>query len=688
MAYPQQLWVVGKWPKDSLRKIINNTSLHDTTRARAMVHLAQVSGGYSDSNMALLYKADSISRKYDDLTLTWQIFETTLIRMRQGPDSKKIEFFRMATDYLYFSQKHNIPVYEAKARIYRGGAFWRYGIADKALDEITKAEDILVHTNDLWDKDYNMYLIGYYMFNSQQYKSSLQYFLRSYKMSVDDKLSRGQLAEVTGWIGNSYNALKMFDSALYYRHLSMQYADNNKFILAESYRYLGNIYQNMGALDSAMACYQRSYAMFNREHNGTRNWLLKYFISMVYYKQKNYKEAAKTIDEILDSVNGAKEPVSRFLATQMAGSVYEKNGEHDKAIKAYQDLIALKDSEARSNDAGNISEMNAKMQFEQDEEMQQVKQRQQDELARKDKQRQAIIRNVLIIGFIALMVFAGIMYRNFLQKKKANILLALQKDEIEAQKKEIQDSINYACNIQQAILPDIEDMRKSFDEFFVFYKPKNVVSGDFYWHARIGNQVFIAAVDCTGHGVPGAFMSMIGNDKLNNIVRKGNETSPGKILTQLNMQVKEALHQNAGKGDSLRDGMDIVLCRIEKKDDKTVVTYAGANRPLYIVNTSGLQEIKATKIAIGGHTEDNAIYQENVIELKKGERLYLTSDGYADQFGGGKSKKFTTRLFKETLAGMVTRPINTQHLMLEETLNEWQGREEQVDDILVIGIQV
>jgi len=229
-------------------------------------------------------------------------------------------------------------------------------------------------------------------------------------------------------------------------------------------------------------------------------------------------------------------------------------------------------------------------------------------------------------------------------------------------------------------------MHKLFAGLFVLYKPKDVVSGDFYWHANVNGKSLIAAVDCTGHGVPGAFMSMIGNDKLNNIVRRGGETSPGKILSQLNMQVKEALHQNINKDTALRDGMDLVLTTISYQP--LAISYSGANRPLYMVRNGNFEEIKPTKASIGGHTEDEKQFEEHTLQLNKGDSIYLASDGYADQFGGGKSKKFTTRQFKETLLAIAKEPIEKQKALLEDILTKWQGNEEQIDDILVIGIQV
>lgn len=256
---------------------------------------------------------------------------------------------------------------------------------------------------------------------------------------------------------------------------------------------------------------------------------------------------------------------------------------------------------------------------------------------------------------------------------------------LEHQQKEIQDSINYAQRIQEAILPLEDEMKKWIPNSFVLFRPKDVVSGDFYWFLERDNQLVIICADCTGHGVPGAFMSMIGSDRLNNIVSENKVTAPGAILSELNRAIKKSLKQD-GQKNATRDGMDAAVCTIDLAEQK--LYYAGANRPLWVIENAALTEIKATKVAVAGFTPEDQAYEEHVIPLKKGLKFYMTSDGYADQFGGERNKKFKVKNMKNLIAQIADKPFAEQKALLEKELLSWMGDFEQVDDICVIGFQV
>lgn len=274
-----------------------------------------------------------------------------------------------------------------------------------------------------------------------------------------------------------------------------------------------------------------------------------------------------------------------------------------------------------------------------------------------------------------------------------------QKQQIESQKVDlevaytgIQDSIHYSQRIQQAILPTNEDISKIVPDCFVLFYPRDIVSGDFYWFAEKSGMKFVACVDCTGHGVPGALMSMIGNTLLNQIVIEKNITSPEEILNQLHLGVRHALKQDAG-GDT-RDGMDIALITLSA--DNKVLTYAGANRNLWIVRNNELLETKADKFPIAGSQqvrkdsfgETEHRFTKHEIRLEKNDCIYLTTDGYADQFGGPKGKKFMVKQLTKMLVAMSGIPLQEQKTALAHKFSEWRGTHEQVDDVLVIGIRV
>jgi serine phosphatase RsbU (regulator of sigma subunit) len=267
-----------------------------------------------------------------------------------------------------------------------------------------------------------------------------------------------------------------------------------------------------------------------------------------------------------------------------------------------------------------------------------------------------------------------------------------QKEEIEKQRqkleelyKDVTDSIRYAKRLQESILPPDFMVRDMFPESFVLYKPKDIVSGDFYWFHKRQKKVLFAAVDCTGHGVPGAFMSLVGSNAINQAIKEHGLVQPSLILDDINKISSEALNKGAER-NSVRDGMDIALCALDL--DSRELEFAGANNPLYLIRGGELTQIKPDAFAIGGFTPGTKQYTNHKIKLQKGDCLYIFSDGYADQFGGVRGKKFMYRQFRNNLLAISSRPMDEQRKFLDEAIESWRGRYEQVDDMLVIGVRV
>ncbi len=323
-------------------------------------------------------------------------------------------------------------------------------------------------------------------------------------------------------------------------------------------------------------------------------------------------------------------------------------------------------------------------------------------------QLEAIEKQKLILYFVILALllvsFLGYyIYRGYKIKKEANIRLeeknrtiSMQKDEIEKQrdlaaaqrdqiayqKKHITDSIMYAKRIQTALIPSLELFSDKL-EHFVLYKPLAIVSGDFYWVASVGNQQVIIAADCTGHGVPGAFMSMLGITLLNEIVTGKHIMMPDQIIENLRQGIIKSLNQVAEE-DSIKDGMDIAVCLVDF--DKNLLWYAGANNPLYLVRGGELTHYRADKMPVAIHYRMTP-FTLNKIELQKGDAFYIFSDGFSDQFGGPKQKKFMSLQLRETLVAMSGKPMLQQGERLNEIFEEWRGESPQVDDVTLIGIR-
>jgi serine phosphatase RsbU (regulator of sigma subunit) len=266
-----------------------------------------------------------------------------------------------------------------------------------------------------------------------------------------------------------------------------------------------------------------------------------------------------------------------------------------------------------------------------------------------------------------------------------------QKHEIEKKNEDITASINYAKTIQSAILPTQDEITRFLPEHFILFKPKSIVSGDFYWFQHIGEDLLvIAAADCTGHGVPGAFMSMVGNDLLNEIIMARGIIKPHQILYELHKGVRYALKQEENKN---HDGMDIAICTINLSHKRLL--YAGAMNPLYYIQTNEkseaqLIEIKADKKNIGGHQKEaERIFTSHEISIEQPTTFYIFSDGYQDQFGGEEGRKFMTKRFRELLFSVHHLPLSKQQYLLNQTLNEWMGaNHKQIDDVLVIGVRL
>jgi serine phosphatase RsbU (regulator of sigma subunit) len=308
---------------------------------------------------------------------------------------------------------------------------------------------------------------------------------------------------------------------------------------------------------------------------------------------------------------------------------------------------------------------------------------------------------IFVLGslfILSLIILGGYIFSNYMEKRKVNRVLKSQNEEIiqhrdliAHQNKEITDSIIYARRIQNAVLP-APKMLKDYLEMYIFYRPRDIVSGDFYWMSKKEDKLIIVAADCTGHGVPGAFMSMLGIAFLNEIVNKEDELYANEILNKLRDYIIKSLHQSRSMDEGeehTKDGMDIALCII----DYTSMTlqFAGAYNPLILIRNKELTEVKADKMPIA-YSDDHGEkkFTNNLISLFSGDCIYMFSDGYADQFGGSdeKCKKYSGKRLKSTLLEICDLPMKEQEKIMAQTYDEWKGPNEQIDDVLLIGIRI
>jgi serine phosphatase RsbU (regulator of sigma subunit) len=264
-------------------------------------------------------------------------------------------------------------------------------------------------------------------------------------------------------------------------------------------------------------------------------------------------------------------------------------------------------------------------------------------------------------------------------------LATLQRDTITKQKDQILDSIHYAERIQAAILPPLRLLDDHLSDHFVLFKPRDIVSGDYYWAREKGQKLLVAVADCTGHGVPGGFLSMLGISSMNEIVNRNAALDPGKILEQLRQVVIASMHQTGSRGEA-QDGIEIALCIIDLK--KKVMEYSGANRPLYLVRDGAVQHFRPDRMPIGIYEQEPVPFTNHSIKLKKGDSIYLFSDGYVDQLGGPERKTFRAINFRKLLLDIQDQPMERQKVILSENMARWQGEVEQIDDVLVMGFRI
>ncbi|MFH2141568.1 MAG: SpoIIE family protein phosphatase, partial [Bacteroidota bacterium] len=368
-----------------------------------------------------------------------------------------------------------------------------------------------------------------------------------------------------------------------------------------------------------------------------------------YFMMKNYEKAY----EYLELFTNAKDSLNIERSIQLQAEL-EAKYENDKKQKE----IELKNIEITKKDA--IVKQKTTFQY------------------------------ALGIVITLILIFALYIYRSYRHKKNANILLSEQKQKIEQIHKDITNSIKYASKIQESILPENKLFTKFLPQSFILYLPKDIVSGDFYWVEKKDDKILFAVVDCTGHGVPGAFISIIGHYGLNRAVNEFALRQPAEILNKLTEIVNSTIRQTYEES-SIRDGMDIALCSLDLKNYR--IEYAGAYNPLYIIRDKKIIEIKADKKPIGQFIGfESGTFHNNVIELQKDDQIYIFSDGFADQFGGEINKKFKYSNFKKLLVSVNDKSMNEQKEILYQTINSWINADnnghDQIDDICIIGVKI
>jgi serine phosphatase RsbU (regulator of sigma subunit) len=542
---------------------------------------------------------------------------------------------------------------------------------------------------------------------------------------IEDKQG---MALVYNNLGNVYEGLGNFDSAIEYysKSLNLFQAIDYLPMVALNYYNLGGLYLRKMNTDKAKEYFDLSLELYETMNYppgiaNCYNGLGSYYFYLKDYKQSiEYLEKAKEIarETELSTLTQSVEYLSKSYAE--AGQ-FKKAYENHVLFKKYNDSIF------NENNEKTITALSMQYEFDKKEKIRELeiqKEKQIREAKQKEKDKwDLIVKSGLTALVLLMLVIAMISIVNYRRKVKANKLLKSQKEEIsfqkveleqrneeiEAQKDEIEkinvfvtqqrdiaikqkqeitDSIQYAQRIQEAVLPDISEFEQYIDDFFIYFKPKDIVSGDFYWMTKAEEKLIIVAADCTGHGVPGAFMSLLGLTFLNEIVNKDGILQANEILNRLRFKVIESLHQ---KNRETKDGMDIAISIINP--GKQEIQFAGAYNPLYFIPADHAGKPVITKIAadrmpIGIHLKMDTDFKNNIIPYKKGDTVYMFSDGYSDQFGGTDGRKLKSKKFQEILIKIQDKNMTEQKEFLDTFLNEWKGDLDQLDDIIIVGIKL
>ncbi|CAG0965877.1 MAG: tetratricopeptide repeat protein [Bacteroidetes bacterium] len=526
-------------------------------------------------------------------------------------------------------------------------------------------------------------------------KKAMEYYSKNLKYYVDNNDKNG-IARMYNNLGRVYSEEHDYDKAIEYYNqcLSIRNELNDKSGAA---RALGNIaytHNFKNEFEKAVEFFLRCIEIF--EELGDKEGLANAYsgIAHAYLRLEKFKESITFASKSLQIAKEHEIIYEEVNASRTLYQAYKKQGKIKEAMKMLELSTRLKEQQLEKNNLDELLKLQFKYDFEKKTHADSIKtseaikvtearlQTQREQLAKERTQRIMLYGSILF-----LLVFAGFIYNRFKISQQQQNTIQLQKNHLESQHKiveqknrEITDSINYAKRIQTAILPPQKTVLEYLKNSFILYLPKDIVAGDFYWIEPTQNSILFAVADCTGHGVPGAMVSVICHNALNRAVREYRLTKPGRILDK----TREIIIQEFEKSDDeVKDGMDIALCAISNNE----LLYAGANNPLWIIRNNELIEICADKQPIGKFDKLQP-YHTHVVQLQKDDTLYIFSDGFADQFGGKKGKKFKTPKLRELLLSVQDKSIPQQKEILIQTLENWKGNIEQVDDICVIGIKI
>jgi serine phosphatase RsbU (regulator of sigma subunit) len=554
---------------------------------------------------------------------------------------------------------------------------------------------------------YNNMSIAYkYLGDSREAIQVLQYALKNYRHA---KYKTAYFTPLLN-IGDNYYKLGLLDSGLIYLDSAILMAkthnQNEAYLEAYINYWKGEIAFERGEYQKAFDYFEDSHKA--RMENYTVGDQVYTYLGMgrALHKMGKLRRALPELEKALEGATQVNAVKRIMMSHKALGEIYFELKNYGKAAYHQREQLSLHDSIFNQEKAMAI--MNARTKFQVEAKDKEIKLLGMEaEMANKEKElatnnerlkdaelKQSRSHQLLLflgLGF-ALLSIVGLFFV-VQRRKKTNRVLSKQKEEIsfqnqilEVKNKEITDSITYAKRIQNAILPSKKIVQSYLNNSFIFYQPKDIVAGDFYWMEELNGKILFAACDCTGHGVPGAMVSVVCNNGLNRSVREYGLSDPGKILDK----TRELIVAEFEKSDeNVNDGMDAALCSLSLNEKETTLEYAGAHNPLWLIRNGSddIEEIKADKQPIGKYDNPQP-YTTHQVKLNEGDTIYIFSDGYADQFGGDKGKKLKSKNFKNLILSIRNKSMEEQRTAISDAFEKWRGEFEQLDDVCVIGVRI
>ena len=624
---------------DSLIEVWNNTKIDDSSRFQALNDFIWVFKSINSDSafhyVDLMLSEASLKGFKKYIARSWSLRGTT----EQYNEKKKLMYYQKALE-LYESYNDLRGVCSMNnniALLYRGN-----GMNDEAL-KIFRENVILskeLNSKGLLEVSYQN--IGHSLNYKSEYDSAILYYNKCIKLCDELKKEmyiKHKFHALMG-IGDIYNIRDNITQALanYQKCILIAESLNDFSALRKVYKAIGNLYFENNNYNLSLTNYQKA-EKYDLKYSGGSDVNILFMLYKNHSNLNNFKNASTIvkkyflIKDSLDQMNSNKELIELKM---------------DKEFSLLKEIDSIK----------YANEINLN----------------QAEIASEKQRRKGLIIIILIVLLSLLFL-----YRQFTKTRKQKLI-------IESKQKEIKDSISYAKKIQDAIMTSAVYIEDILPKSFIFFQPKDVVSGDFYWvYQSSKNAIYIAVADCTGHGVPGAFMSMIGNSLLNEIIIEKKIEKTGEILNSLREQIIKSLNQKDGVSET-KDGMDMSLCKIDMKS-KTV-EFSGAYNSLIHISGGELKMIKGDNQPVSLHYAENKPFSTNLVEVKKDDMIYMYSDGFQDQFGGLKDKKFMSLKFKNLLKDISHHSSQNQYLTLKKEFNQWKGSREQIDDVCVMGVRI